>query len=554
MKNHQFGTIVLSGLLLATSAPLAVADVGVIHEAQILLPNDGAAHEWFGNSVAHVGSTVLVGSRFDEILGASTGSAYLMNAETGAQIAKLIPSDLEASDDIAISVGMSGNIAIVGSWSDNTVNGMNSGSAYLFDATTGQELFKLLATDGSAGDHAGFSVAISGEVAIVGAKDDNDNGSQSGSAYLFDVTTGVQIAKLLPTDGEAMNWFGSSVAISGTTAIVGAYRDNDNGGDSGSAYLFDVTTGDQIAKLLPSDGAADDRFGRSVAINGTAALVAANGDDDNGSGSGSAYLFDITTGIQLAKLLPSDGAEGDSFGSSVAISETMAVIGASGDNDNGPFSGSAYVFHIATGTELVKLRTSYNNSTAQLGTSVSISGTTVVAGARGDDDNGMDSGSAFVFDLQPNPPGTPYCFGDGTGAACPCGNTGGPGEGCANSTGVGAKLAGVSTNSVSDGAFALFTSGLPAGPGLYFQADNKPNSGDGVPFGDGLRCAGGNVIRLEVRLSTQGISRTTVPIATIGEVSAGDTKHYQLWYRDTNNSPCGSDFNLSNGYEVLWMP
>ena len=210
MKNHQFGTIDLSGLLLATSAPLAVADVGVIHEAQILLPNDGAAHEWFGNSVAHVGSTVLVGSRFDEILGASTGSAYLMNAETGAQIAKLIPSDLEASDDIAISVGMSGNIAIVGSWSDNTVNGMNSGSAYLFDATTGQELFKLLATDGSAGDHAGFSVAISGEVAIVGAKDDD---GQERIEYEADPKHVNEIVEAFRTKLMTQEWSSIMVAL-----------------------------------------------------------------------------------------------------------------------------------------------------------------------------------------------------------------------------------------------------------------------------------------------------------------------------------------------------
>ncbi len=119
---------------------------------------------------------------------------------------------------------------------------------------------------------------------------------------------GDQIAKLLPDDGAAGDRFGLSVAISGTTAIAGAYWDDDNGKQSGSAYLFHPATGQQLAKLLPNDGAAGDNFGVSVAISGTTAIVGVHLDDDDGSHSGSAYLFDTTTGQQIAKLLPDDGA------------------------------------------------------------------------------------------------------------------------------------------------------------------------------------------------------------------------------------------------------
>ncbi len=137
----------------------------------------------------------------------------------------------------------------------------------------------------------GWSVAISGATAIVGARHDDDNGLDSGSAYLFDTTTGGQIAKLLPNDGEANARFGFSVAISGATAIVGAWLDDGNG----SAYLFDISdpaNPTQIAKLLADDGAALDVFGISVGISGATAIVGAPADDDNGSQSGSAYLFD----------------------------------------------------------------------------------------------------------------------------------------------------------------------------------------------------------------------------------------------------------------------
>ncbi len=109
-------------------------------------------------------------------------------------------------------------------------------------ADLGDQLAKLLADDGASGDQFGWSVAISpdGIGAIVGAYLDDDNGTNSGSAYLFDTTTGRQIAKLLPNDGAAEDFFGTSVAISGATAIVGAYGDDDNGNFSGSAYLFDA--------------------------------------------------------------------------------------------------------------------------------------------------------------------------------------------------------------------------------------------------------------------------------------------------------------------------
>ncbi|MCK4873235.1 MAG: hypothetical protein KAS72_10960, partial [Phycisphaerales bacterium] len=189
-------------------------------------------------------------------------------------------------------------------------------------ADFGDELFKLLPSDGAGSDEFGYSVAISGTTAIVGTRYDDDNGIDSGSAYLFDTTTGQQLFKLLASDGAEEDYFGHSVAISGTTAIVGAWADDDNGDLSGSAYLFDTATGQQLFKLLPSDGAMLDSFGVSVAISGTAAIVGAAWDSDNGFGSGSAYLFDTTTGQQIAKFLPSDGAEGDQFGHSVAISGT----------------------------------------------------------------------------------------------------------------------------------------------------------------------------------------------------------------------------------------
>lgn len=237
------------------------------------------------------------------------------------------------------------------------------------------EDFIILPKDGEAGDWFGNSIALSGETAIVGARRDDDNGERSGSAYLFDITTGQQIAKLLPEDGAAWDRFGSGVAISGTTAVIGAYRNNDNGFQSGSAYLFDITTGQQIAKLLPNDGAEGDSFGLSVAIYGSTIVVGAYGDDDNGADSGSAYLFDLSTGQQIAKLLPTDGASDDNFGWSVAINGTTAVVGAFLDDDNAFNSGSAYLFDTTTSKQLAKLLPSDGMKSSFFGAAVAIDGT-----------------------------------------------------------------------------------------------------------------------------------------------------------------------------------
>ncbi len=309
------------------------------------LPDVDAEGDYFGSSVAIDGTTFIVGafSDDDDIMGTDVGSAYLFDTSTGAMIAKLLPLDGAQDDHFGWSVAISAATAIAGAYGDDD-NGNASGSAYLFDAVTGLQLAKLLPADGAAGDYFGYAAAVDGTTAIVGAYQDDDNGTDSGSAYLFDSTTGAQLAKLLPLDGEEYDYFGTSVAISGSTAIIGATGDDDGGAECGSAYLFDTVTGNQTAKLLPADGSTDDQFGSTVAVSATTALVGAFGDDDFGSASGAAYLFDSTTGAQSAKLVPADGAAYDFFGWAVAIDGTNAIIGAFSDDDHGFDSGSAYLF------------------------------------------------------------------------------------------------------------------------------------------------------------------------------------------------------------------
>ena len=153
-------------------------------------------------------------------------------------------------------------------------------------------------------------------------------------------------------------------------------------------------------------------------------------------------------------------------------------------------------------------------------------------------------------------PGTPFCAGDGSSTPCPCGNASTNGGGCANGTGDGGVLSGSGAASVSLDSLVLSSTGLVSGqPGLYFQANNAINGGAGTSFGDGIRCAGGGVIRLQVAAANAGgESTTTLSIAVKGGAVSGSVFRYQLWYRDPNTSPCGTNFNLTNGLEVAWMP
>jgi len=288
------------------------------------------------------------------------------DASIGTQLAKLTAKDGTWNDYFGYSVAVSDGIAVVGAYLDDDA-GDNSGSAYVFemsdssDETSWTQVAKLTAADAFTGDYFGRSIAISDGTIVVGAYRDSDKGSNSGSAYVFeksdssDETSWTQVAKLTADDGAASDYFGVAVAISDGTIVVGAHQDDDKGSGSGSAYVFeksdssDATSWTQVAKLTAADGAASDYFGRSIAISDGTIVVGAYLDDDKGSGSGSAYVFeksdssDETSWTQVAKLTADDGAVSDRFGYSVAISDGIAVVGAYYDIS---YRGSAYIFEV----------------------------------------------------------------------------------------------------------------------------------------------------------------------------------------------------------------
>ena len=357
-------------------------------------------------------------------------------------------------DKFGYAVAVDGDTAVIGAYQDNG-NGADSGAAYVFTRNDGvwDDGVKLTASGGAAYDNFGISVAVDGDTVVVGAPGNDGAGADSGSVYVFVKPTGgwatsTETAKLTASDGAALDYFGYSVAVDGDTVLVGAYQDDDeenDSEDSGSAYIFTKPNSSgswadwnpmedtETAKLTASDGADDDWFGVSVALDGKTAVIGASGDDDKGIDSGSVYVFVKPSGAwadgnETDKLTASDGEAQDNFGYSVAVDvDTVEVSGAEvevatvvvgayqhdpidphSDPDSPLYlldAGAAYVFTrdsegVWDGGE--KLTADDGDALDYFGYSVAVDVDTVVVGAYGDDDNGSASGSAYVFTRDSN--------------------------------------------------------------------------------------------------------------------------------------------------------
>jgi hypothetical protein len=451
-------------MFVLSGAASALAQPCVLPERQELTASDAEAGDSFGGAVSISHRRLIVGAPRDDAAcpgnpDCDSGSAYVFSLDDHgtptdprddfwAQEAKLVPADGVSGDRFGGSVALSGDTA-VGGMTGPGVSGDFAGAVYVFRRDDGDtpsdpnddawvREAKLTASDASADDGLGHSVAISGEWIAAGAPWDDDAcpgepyGCSSGSAYVFwrdPRGLWIQQAKLTASDADLWDQFGYSVGIDGSRIVVGAALDDDAGSDAGAAYVFrfdDNGTANprddhwvEESKLTASDAAPGDHFGRSVSISGGRIIVGAYADDDAGDYSGSAYVLrrddngtpmvpEDDLWVEEAKLVASDASAGQAFGGSVCLSEDLVVVGAWGDDDAGSLSGSAYVFRRdedgtasdssgALWIEQAKLTASDAAADHILGDSVSGSADRVVAGAPGDDQAGYRSGSAYVF-------------------------------------------------------------------------------------------------------------------------------------------------------------
>ena len=320
--------------------------------------------------------------------------------------------------EFGVSVDVDGDTFVVGAHQENDGSDSGSnGSVYVYVrsyfAWSLQQ--KIVASDGAKDDHFGVSVALLGDTLVVGANQDDDNGAQSGSVYIFvrSGTTWTQQQKILANDGAMSDYFGSSVALTGNTLVVGAHRDDDKGIYSGSVYVYSslnsASSWSFQQKLVPDGKLSDhDHFGESIDLAGDILVVGAHGDDDKGLGSGSVYVFVRSGGTweKKQKLVAEiDGADGDSFGYSVALSSETIVVGAHMDDDKGSESGSVYIFVRSdenTWTQQQKIVVDDGAWGDQFGITLALAGDKLAVGVPySDDEDGssrLDVGTVYMYD------------------------------------------------------------------------------------------------------------------------------------------------------------
>ncbi len=318
------------------------------------------------------------------------------------------------ADGFGTAVAISGDYIIVGSSSDSTSGNNDVGSVYVYDMRSGSPTVPIISISNPTpanSDGFGYAIAADGNYLVVGAPRDDAGATDSGTAYVYDLssaTPSLPFLTLTNPSVAASDAFGFSVAISGNRIAVGAYLDNTSVADAGNVMIYDLTSATPNTPVYTLTGASpifNDQFGYSLAMSGNYVVVGVVGRDTGATDAGVAYVYDLSSGTPTVPSLTINNptpAGGDLFGISIAMSGTKLVIGAHQDDVGASNAGSAYVYDLASGTPANPILT-LNNPAANVedlfGFAVSIAGDLVAVGAYGDDTVTNNAGSTYLYNL-----------------------------------------------------------------------------------------------------------------------------------------------------------
>ena len=321
-----------------------------------LVGNDTTQGDRFGCSVALKGDRLVVGACADDDKGASTGAVYIFKQQgkgSWTQVTKLVPADGEIGGYFGTHVALSGDRLVV-SAQGASPKGKSSGAAYVYEPQTitkWKQVAKLVAADGKAYDNFGKALALSGDHVAVGAPGVDGKGQNSGAAYVFERQTDgswSEVSKLVPADNDAEDAFGGSVAIDGDRLLCGAQSAKTKAPYAGAVYIYERQKSGkwaEVSTLVPSTSGKSSLCGSAVDLSGERALVGC----ESAATVGAVVVYRRQSdGVwaEAAKLTAGDGAKSDYFGDSLAMSADRVVVGAFADDDKGTSSGSAYVFDL----------------------------------------------------------------------------------------------------------------------------------------------------------------------------------------------------------------
>jgi hypothetical protein len=405
----------------------------LVEDSTTIIASDAQDNDRFGWSVDFDGNSLVVGTNPMFASGIFRGKAYVYSRNQGGtdnwgEVRKLAAGDIEDYDLFGYSVSVDGDSAMVGAFSEDGL-GVDRGAAYIYSRNLGGadrwgESKKIAPAEVQDWDRVGYSVALDGERAIIGAPYKLEAGLAYGAAFVFDRDRGGpgnwgEVKKITANDIEPSDAFGYSVAIDGDTALVGSLYENGAGYLRGAAYVFYRDQGGadnwgEVKKLTAFDAEDQDQFGISVAILGDLAIVGADWKHEAGDEKGAAYIFGRHQGGAdnwglVKKLSASDGAYGDAFGISVSISEEYAIVGAPGNSTSIVGLGAVYVFQRNLGGadnwgEAGKIVPVDANESCWFGWSTALAGDMVAVGAPVKRGAGSERGAVYVIRLKTGAP------------------------------------------------------------------------------------------------------------------------------------------------------
>ena len=381
-----FAGLLLIGLSAGAQAPLT------LNEAYKVVPPDGGSFDRFGQDVAIDANIVLAGAPFDDDRGDGSGSAYRFDAATGEFLGKLRFAQGRAEDTFGEGVAQRNGVTLIGA-PGSSEGERDAGAAVQFTGSTQTNVFLPFAPFPWAPDFSAHGAALDlsrdGSTQIVGARGDtghgDDGGANGGGGAAYITRAGQPTIKVFASDAGFADNFGFAVATSNDVAVGSAPFNDDNGNSSGSIYIYDVATGEERRKIVPDDVGTGDFFGSALAIDGNLIAASARFQSQPDGGAGAVYLFDATTGEELDKITVPGVFE---VGIDVAMDGALLAIGA---------AEAAFVYDIGTGTMLAELAPSDPAAELFFGASIDITGRMVVVGAEGDESAGPRTGAAYVF-------------------------------------------------------------------------------------------------------------------------------------------------------------
>jgi len=346
-------------------------------------PSDGVNNDQFGIAVAVGNDKIYVGADYNTT---QYGAVYSYNLDGTVQN-KITASDTSSGAQFGCSIAVGNDRIIIGAEGKNS----NQGVVYIFNLSENQ-LGIITASDGAAGDYFGYAVAVGSNKIFVGAPHDDDDGTSSGAVYVYNLD-GTGEVKITASDAATGDNFGGSVAVGSNEIVVGAAGRDDNGNGSGAVYVYNLDGTGEV-KITASDAGILHLFGSSVAVGSNKIIVGSPGESTSGTYSGSVYVYDLD-GTNELKITASDAAAGDEFGKSVAVGSNKIIVGAPDDDDNGTSSGSVYIYNL-DGTGEIKINAGGSANDDEFGSAVAASNTKIVVGAPGG--FGADvTGFAYIY-------------------------------------------------------------------------------------------------------------------------------------------------------------